>query len=592
MSSHPTRSGRHSLPASIIITGTSSRPTIGGIRYKDGSVLPPLPQSLSLGNLCTRGRGQSIKGAKGTNGHSLGRNGTSTFGGKGLGGPTGGKKEKGKKKKKGMKGWAWVLEDEEGNVIDIQSDEDEGTKETDVADTGVVNHFITIPPLASSGTEVDASIVNDGEALDTATTVPDTALVTPKEEEKHMGIELQSPQSQGWVTVESETTLGKRAFKSSSPVRADESLEYNAATLLASQATEQEDKDEHRPKQRRKTTPTVEATSAPTAPSTSSSTTSASISTTTTAVNASTPVSKSAPRRTQPTRQPTLLPGPSTSGPSAVVRTRLATRDIMSHTGLAHVVDNDTPLAVPPRLGMGEGKYTNFKESALREEQALRKEAMYMIDEAKRKRALGPIRDRGIGIGIGRIRDRTRKNWNLEVAPDDEEESFDRRTKSREDLYSEDEWDSDVGPSSRKARPTIKAPPIPPPTKLFEEEFEEIQNWYRRKAADHRASLARRPPDLSKLRDPVVVVATHGKETFPRDRTERGYHKGLSGLNEDMEADAQGFVQNVRANLTGIATYYFPQRTAKRDAFLDRIGRGLQRLGQELTDNGDAAVLP
>lgn len=47
-----------------------------------------------------------------------------------------------------------------------------------------------------------------------------------------------------------------------------------------------------------------------------------------------------------------------------------------------------------------------------------------------------------------------------------------------------------------------------------------------------------------------------------------------------------------QANVTALATYYFPQRQAKRDAFLERIGRGLQKLGQELTDNGDALVLP
>lgn len=47
-----------------------------------------------------------------------------------------------------------------------------------------------------------------------------------------------------------------------------------------------------------------------------------------------------------------------------------------------------------------------------------------------------------------------------------------------------------------------------------------------------------------------------------------------------------------QANVSALAAHYFPQRQAKREAFLERIGRGLQKLGQELTGNGDALALP
>lgn len=36
---------------------------------------------------------------------------------------------------------------------------------------------------------------------------------------------------------------------------------------------------------------------------------------------------------------------------------------------------------------------------------------------------------------------------------------------------------------------------------------------------------------------------------MPRDETERGYYQGLSGLTEEMEANASGFVHNVRVSL-------------------------------------------
>jgi len=39
-----------------------------------------------------------------------------------------------------------------------------------------------------------------------------------------------------------------------------------------------------------------------------------------------------------------------------------------------------------------------------------------------------------------------------------------------------------------------------------------------------------------------------------------------------------------------IIEHYFPQPCAQRDAFLERIGRGLADLGWQLTDTADAAL--
>ncbi|ODN82973.1 hypothetical protein, variant [Cryptococcus amylolentus CBS 6039] len=275
-------------------------------------------------------------------------------------------------------------------------------------------------------------------------------------------------------------------------------------------------------------------------------------------------------RRTQPARQPL---------PAARVRAQLTRdREAVSRAGSAHVVDDDAPLAVPPaRAGLADGAHASPRELALREEMALFQEAMLMIDEAEKNREMSYEPERG---------SRTRRGGR--DGDVDGTESDD------------DDWDSDVGTSRghsrrrRKRRPhsSGKASPARASSRSFEEQWDNIQTYYRHKSAEARAVEAREPPDLSRSREPVVVVATNPRETFPKDRVEKGYVNGLSGMTEDMEADAEGFVTNVRSNLTAITTYYFPQKTVKRDAFLERIGRGLQRLGEELTDNGDAAVPP
>jgi len=37
--------------------------------------------------------------------------------------------------------------------------------------------------------------------------------------------------------------------------------------------------------------------------------------------------------------------------------------------------------------------------------------------------------------------------------------------------------------------------------------------------------------------------------------------------------------------------YFFPQPSVRRDAFLERVGRGLTDLGWNLVDNGDLALI-
>ncbi|TYJ53223.1 hypothetical protein B9479_006146 [Cryptococcus floricola] len=271
-------------------------------------------------------------------------------------------------------------------------------------------------------------------------------------------------------------------------------------------------------------------------------------------------------RRTQPARQPL---------PAARVRAQLVRdREVVSRAGSAHVVDDDAPLAVPPaRAGLADGSHASPRELALREELALFQEAMLMIDEAEKNREMSYEPERGSRTGRGG------NDGDVDGTDSDD-----------------DDWDSDVGPSRRRRKrqpySSGKASLATTSSRPFEEEWDNIQTYYRHRSAEARAVEAREPPDLSRSREPVVVVATNPRETFPKDRVEKGYQNGMSGMTEDMEADAQGFVTNVRSNLTAITTYYFPQKTVKRDAFLERIGRGLQRLGEELTDNGDAAVPP
>jgi hypothetical protein len=48
----------------------------------------------------------------------------------------------------------------------------------------------------------------------------------------------------------------------------------------------------------------------------------------------------------------------------------------------------------------------------------------------------------------------------------------------------------------------------------------------------------------------------------------------------------------LKGNLSSILTYYLPQAGPHRDAFVERIGRGLVDLGWQLTDSSVAALAP
>lgn len=254
-------------------------------------------------------------------------------------------------------------------------------------------------------------------------------------------------------------------------------------------------------------------------------------------------------RRTQPSRQPP---------PPTRARAVVAQRDSTSRAGSAHIVNDDAPLAVPPiRIGSGQGFNSHNKESAAKEELALRKEALFIIDQAEKMRATSYERGKRSGV-TKRGGRRNGKADEVGIARD-KESLGDRKSFIRNHDYSDDDnWDSLEGSSEgRQERPalgsrlssqTAKAPPALPPPRPFEVEFEEVQEYYRQKAEASRTSRLRERP-LSERHSPVVVIATNGQDAMPRDETERGYYQGLSGLTEEMEANASGFVHNVRVSL-------------------------------------------
>ena len=120
-----------------------------------------------------------------------------------------------------------------------------------------------------------------------------------------------------------------------------------------------------------------------------------------------------------------------------------------------------------------------------------------------------------------------------------------------------------------------------------------------------------KPPKFHPGQRPTVVL-DHVPGKKRNDRLEKEYTEGFDGLTNEVVRDCDGFVNNVRVsgvcrglswpvrevrrmlisgpqdNLQNILVYFFPQPSSRRDAFLDRIGRGLVDLGWSLTDNGDA----
>lgn len=257
------------------------------------------------------------------------------------------------------------------------------------------------------------------------------------------------------------------------------------------------------------------------------------------------------PRRTQPSRQPP---------PPTRARAAVAQRDSASRAGSAHIVNDDAPLAIPPtRTGTGQGFSSLNKESAVKEELALRKEALFIIDQAEKMRAISHERGKRSGM--------TKRGGKRNGKVDDVEHAHDKgsmgdgKSVTRNHDYSDDDnWDSFEGSSEgRQGRPaldsrmsltsqTAKVPPALPPPRPFEVEFEEIQEYYRKRAEESRTFRSRERP-FSERHSPVVSIATNGKDAMPRDETERGYYQGPSGLTEEMEANASGFVHNVRVSL-------------------------------------------
>lgn len=257
------------------------------------------------------------------------------------------------------------------------------------------------------------------------------------------------------------------------------------------------------------------------------------------------------PRRTQPSRQPP---------PPTRARAAVAQRDSASRAGSAHIVNDDAPLAIPPtRTGTGQGFNSLNKESAVKEELALRKEALFIIDQAEKMRAVSHER----GKRSGMTKRGAKRNGKVDDVghAHDKESMEDGKSVTRNHDYSDDDnWDNFEGSSEgRQGRPALdsrisstsqiaKVPPALPPPRPFEVEFEEIQEYYRKRAEESRRFRSRERP-FSERRSPVVSIATNGKDAMPRDETERGYYQGLSGLTEEMEANASGFVHNVRVSL-------------------------------------------
>ncbi|WVQ85908.1 hypothetical protein IAT38_008076 [Cryptococcus sp. DSM 104549] len=614
------------LRAGAPLSAVSASSSAGGGAGAGGDTRArsPLVSSLSVGNL--RGLSEGARGAGGAkDGATTSASGapaSASASGSGSGSGAGGgpgvavvqKKEK-PKKKKGMKGWAWVIEDENGNVIDAPEEE---TPQASKAGKGAGEAGVAV-------------------------------LVTPPEEERRSKRVAHSPRSRASTIARDEQVLGKRAHhKSSSPAVSDRFERVHAplpTPATASNTTASKPpstSDEHRRKIPRRSSPLQPTVATPPATATSAAAALAAPPPERAAALAATAANKPAPRRSNgnagatPAGSSTANAGPAgrastptTSATSArappggaAARSRaLAAREresgAASRAGSAHVVDDDSPLvAPPPRAGMGEGE-ENPRQSAVREAETLREEAMVIIEANRRKQEMLE-RQGGQGGKGGRALRPRRENGRMDVDGDGDGESED----DDEDVESEvellpplrrgpranararasgpftttapapaDPYAHSPSPAHTTRAPASAQPSNYPPDS-FESQFEQIQAYYRERAAvaAARAAAESDAQDGRKERERVVVLASNGVAVASRDRGEKVYQEGQEGLTPDMEADAQGFVKNVRANLSAIATYYFPQRTPRRDAFMERIGRGLQKLGMELTDTGDVVM--
>ncbi|WWC72545.1 uncharacterized protein I206_106507 [Kwoniella pini CBS 10737] len=303
---------------------------------------------------------------------------------------------------------------------------------------------------------------------------------------------------------------------------------------------------------------------------------------------------------------------PTRSHKALLIRDSTAT----SRAGSQHVVEDDAPLPPPPpRTGMGEGSFPVPQQSNVREEhEEMRKEAQYIIQQSELKRQeKEKQRERehvnGFRPSVGK---RNRKSINYNENDEDEDENVDMSDGENQDRSGVwEESRGGPGPSTSNSRNRRRDSGVnyengngerrnstgyihhSMKDQTFEEQFDRLQRYQRNRISAEKANENTFPKNAGAA---IILAHEHtngfAQRFVPRDRIERGYQQGMSGLSNEMEIDAQGFVDNVKDNLRAILKYYFPDHSPRRDAFCERIGRGLAQLGWELTDNADAALLP
>ncbi|WRT70662.1 uncharacterized protein IL334_007660 [Kwoniella shivajii] len=600
-----------------------------------------------------------------------------------------------KKNKKGMKGWAWVVEDENGNIIDAPEEDDSTIallrqQQQQSETSGLGDGIISLEAQAgrggtSGGYSASITRSNDKQDKETLTEKPvsrQSNATTAITHHRDGDTDLTSPILSRASTATVEVIPSKRNRKSSSPLSQDDNeapspspayrspsppspdsfpdksvnpysgnntdseSELSALSPLPSDTSaldpvvvpittntntkvpDSSISDSHT-KKRRKTSlpppapvPTIStglvnptgtatpSTTIPKQPPTANSVTNANVkSARTKTPRTSTTVSSHAPTRTQKA----LL---------------IREANSSSRAGSQHVVEDDTPLPPPPtRTGMGEGAFPPPKESFLRQESLIRKEAEFIIHSTEQhmvelQKQTERLERNGTIPVSGKRNSRKSVNYN-EADNDDDNEDFemldDNLDRNRDATDVSQQGRAGPGPSSTsnahnrrsfgqtynqgqnrieqgRSSSTMNFPP-PTMNMSFEGQFNQLQKEHKASVLASRASEQSKPPIFNRNARPSVILANGsgivgGNRSVPRDRTERSYQDGLSGLTNEMESDAQGFVDNVKDNLRAILKYYFPERSPRRDAFCERIGRGLAQMGWELTDDSDAALLP
>ena len=116
-----------------------------------------------------------------------------------------------------------------------------------------------------------------------------------------------------------------------------------------------------------------------------------------------------------------------------------------------------------------------------------------------------------------------------------------------------------AGPSSYSTDRSGNSFDIPPypPHESYEEQFAAIQRSYRKLAAVNGGflELARtyaddlRPSTFHEEQDLTVVLAPPASKIKARDKIEKSHEEGFDGLTPELEADAVGFVENVRVRI-------------------------------------------